>query len=150
MRLRTRLGTLAATVLAASGIILAVPGPAHAGGYGCTGKLIREFPVPTDWLVMSDVRLYYNSSTGYSCAVNVKRPRFRDKRTHMWIHMFNGNWREDNARRKVTFDDDQGKFKWYAGPIWVKGRNLTVHITATTDYDGDEAYVSKSVRGDRG
>lgn len=149
MRLRTRLGAVAATVLAASGIVLAVPGTAQAGAYGCKGTFIRSIPVPTDWRVLSDIRLYYNSSSGYSCAVNVKRRAFRDIRTRVDIQMINGTWLEDNVRPGVNEDRDGGKFKWYAGPVRVKGRNLTVTIWASTDYRGEKAHTVKTVKGDR-
>lgn len=149
MRLHTRLGAVAATVLAASGIALAVPGTAMAGAYGCKGTFIRSIPVPTDWKVLSDVRLYYDSSSGYSCAVNVKRGAYRDIRSEVSIQMINGNYRDDNHRPGITFDQQNGKFKWYAGPIRVKGRNTTVTIWASTDYRGEEADMVKTVKGDR-
>ncbi len=57
----------------AAGFMAVTPGAAIAGGYGCTGTLVGTWPVRSAVPnTLSDIQLYYDGSTGYNCAVNVK------------------------------------------------------------------------------
>jgi hypothetical protein len=109
---------------------------ASAGAYGCSGSLVGKWRVPLEdqltgeTYYRSDIRLYYNSRSGWNCAVLAKRPgqaRYGE-RTPLYIEMYNARWAEDNW--KNNYDDDEGRFKYYAGPVRVYGRNLCVSIIA--------------------
>jgi hypothetical protein len=124
---------VAAAALAATA---APAAPASAASYGCDGTLVRSWAVPmTDRLdgktyYRSDVKLYYDAGTGWNCAALVKRsglPRYGDK-TPMVLEMYNSRWAEDNY--KNNYDEDQGAFKYYAGPVKVYGKGLCVSIRA--------------------
>jgi hypothetical protein len=127
----------AASVLGVSALVAPA---AQAGGYGCAGNLVRSIPVPLkDALTgktyyRSDVKLYYNTKTGWNCAVMVKRPgkpRYNAK-VPMFLEIMNARWAED--RQKNNIDNDQGNFRRYAGPVKVngrwKGKGLCISITA--------------------
>jgi len=123
MRLRHRIAGIAMAGAVASGLLVAGGTAAEAGAYGCSGKFIRSWPISAKFVVVSDVRLYYNSSTRYSCAVNVKRKAYRGKKTQTDIEMLNQTWAEDNQHKGVNWDKDGGKFSQYAGPVKVRGRS---------------------------
>jgi hypothetical protein len=76
----------------------------------------------------SDIKLYYNARSGWNCAVLAKRPGHAryGERTPMWIEMYNSRWAEDNWKHNHA--QDQGRFKYYAGPVKVYGKNLCVSI----------------------
>ncbi|MFF4616979.1 hypothetical protein [Nonomuraea jabiensis] len=113
--------------------------PANAGAYGCTGSLVRSWPLPLKDAVTgktyyrSDIKLYYNARTGWNCAVLAKRPGLAryGVRTPMDIYMENDLMADDNAENvKGKRDSDSGSFKYYAGPVRVYGKNLCVTIKA--------------------
>ncbi|MFG1959827.1 hypothetical protein [Nonomuraea sp. NPDC049028] len=116
--------------------------PANAGAYGCTGSLVRSWPLPLKDAITrktyyrSDVKLYYNARTGWNCAVLAKRPGLPryGVRTPMSIYMENDLMGDDNVKNvKNKRDYDGGNFKVYAGPVKVYGRNLCVTIKAEHD-----------------
>ncbi|KAB2347753.1 hypothetical protein [Actinomadura rudentiformis] len=141
MSLRTRIGAVLASAVVASGLVVAVPGTANAGAYGCAGKFIKSWPVHSMWRTLGDVRLYYNPKTKTSCAVVVKRKAYRDKKTSMSVRLYNQTWAGDNSN-KYNVDTDSGKFKHYAGPVKVrgkssKGKKYKVTIWADISYGGE-------------
>ncbi|MEO3783960.1 hypothetical protein ABGB12_11550 [Actinocorallia sp. B10E7] len=132
----------AAVLVAAASVLgaTAVAPAAHAGGYGCAGRLVKTIPVPLKDLLTgktyyrSDVKLYYNPKSGWNCAVMVKRPgkpRYNAK-VPMYLEIKNARWAED--RQKNNIDRDQGDFRRYAGPVKVngrwKGRGLCISVIA--------------------
>jgi hypothetical protein len=137
----------AMTIIAAAAIAITanvmVASPASAA-YGCTGSLVGSWALPLkDRLdgktyYRSDVKLYYDAGTGWNCAALVKRPglpRYGDN-TPLFIEMYNERWAEDNY--KNNYDQDQGNFKYYAGPIKVYGKNMCVSIHAShADHEAD-------------
>lgn len=132
MRVLTIIGT---AMIAITGNMM-VASPASAA-YGCTGNLVGSWAVPLKDMLdgstyyRSDVKLYYDASTGWNCAALVKRPghaRYGDK-TPLFIEMYNERWAEDNYRN--NYDQDQGAFKYYAGPVKVYGRNMCVSFNAS-------------------
>ncbi|ASU82340.1 hypothetical protein CDO52_05645 [Nocardiopsis gilva YIM 90087] len=142
--------SVVAVLVSALALQAVVSAPAHAGGYGCSGNLVRSYPVPMKDMLdgstyyISDVKVYYDAGSGWNCAVLAKRPSaFRyGKETPMFIQMFNSRWAED--RWKNNYDEDQGRFKYYAGPVRVYGKNLCLYIDASigdhtgpgNDYNG--------------
>ncbi|WP_156325502.1 hypothetical protein [Nonomuraea sp. SBT364] len=114
---------------------LATPTAAGAAAYGCSGTLVGSWKVPMkdaldgSTYYRSDVKLYYNARTGWNCAALVKRKGARyGEKTPMWLEMYNSRWAEDNW--KNNYDEDQGRFKYYAGPVKVYGKDICVSIRA--------------------
>lgn len=129
-----RILTVASAAAAVSAVAVVVPSAASAAAYGCSGSLVGTWKVPLkDQLdgktyYRSDIKLYYNSSTGWNCAALVKRPglpRYGEK-TPLFIEMYNARFAEDAV--KNNYDQDQGRFKYYAGPVKVYGKNMCVSI----------------------
>ncbi|MDX3103171.1 hypothetical protein ACIBO5_07700 [Nonomuraea angiospora] len=120
--------------------------PASAGAYGCSGSQVGSWAVPLRDLVTggtyyrSDIKLFYDASTGWNCAVLAKRPgqaRYGE-RTPMAIHLWNSRLTDDNVKNNK--DSDSGRFKYYAGPVRVYGKNLCMYINALHgDHTGPEA-----------
>ncbi|GHH48810.1 hypothetical protein GCM10017774_55200 [Lentzea cavernae] len=121
-------------VASAAALILA-PMNAHAAEYGCTGSLIDTYKVmsrvPNH---LSTIRLYYNSSTGYNCAANVKTAYYSQFKHEASISMYNQDFTEDNNRPGYNNDFDSGKFLYYAGPVKVYAKGKCVSIRAITYY----------------
>ncbi len=154
--MRNRVLAVITTMSTAMAIQAATPTAAHAGGYGCSGKLVGTWRVPMkDQLTgktyyRSDIKLYYNSRTGWNCAVLAKRPgkpRYGE-RTPMVIEIYNTRWAED--RMKNNYDMEAGRFKYYAGPVNVYGKNLCVSMRALHgDYTGPKQGPSEEYNGHR-
>ncbi|MFE0457851.1 hypothetical protein ACFW1A_01155 [Kitasatospora sp. NPDC058965] len=68
--MRRALTAFAAFALATAGVVVAAP-TASAGGYGCTGNLVGSFSDKHNGTVWGTLYVYYDSSTGDNCAVNV-------------------------------------------------------------------------------
>ncbi|MFD4672889.1 hypothetical protein ACFWNN_24400 [Lentzea sp. NPDC058450] len=142
----TRLRKTVAVVVAAAAALILAPMNAHAAEYGCTGTLIDTYKVmsrvPNH---LSTIRLYYNSSTGYNCAANVKTAYYSQFKHQASISMYNQDFREDdNNRPGYNNDFDSGKFQYYAGPVKVYAKGKCVTIRATTYYY-DEVGVKDAV-----
>lgn len=119
----------AAAIVVASLAIVAPAAPAYAGGYGCAGSLVGSWPIEGDEGVAGNINLYYDSSTGWNCAVAVKSSGyvFYGLATNMYIHMNNSSY--DDNHTKNNFDSDSGMYKYYAGPVTVYGKNMCIWIT---------------------
>ncbi|MGN9846174.1 hypothetical protein ACTMTI_49480 [Nonomuraea sp. H19] len=122
--------------VAAMSLSVVAPTAADAAAYGCRGTLVGSWKVPMKDALSgktyyrSDVKLYYNARTGWNCAALVKRPgepRYGEK-TPMSLEIFNSRWAED--RPKNNHDEDHGRFKYYAGPVKVYGKNQCLSIHA--------------------
>jgi hypothetical protein len=131
-----RILTILTAVTAVCAPAIAVPAAASADAYGCRGNLVGSWRVPLkDQLngrtyYRSDIKLYYNPASGWNCAVLVKRPgqaRYGEK-TPLSIEMYNERFAEDAV--KNNYDEEQGRFRYHAGPVRVYGRNLCVSIHA--------------------
>lgn len=139
MRLRARAAALVTAALAATGSAVALSPMAYAGGYGCSGSLIDTYPVKSPVNTLSHVYLYYDSSTGYNCAVNVKTAYYSQFTFETGIEMYNQTLAEDNVRPGVNVDDDYGDYKYYAGPVRVKGKGMCISLIADTYYYDEHA-----------
>ncbi|MEV6716576.1 hypothetical protein AB0M48_31590 [Lentzea sp. NPDC051208] len=142
----TRLRKAVAVVTAVAAALLLAPMNAHAAEYGCTGTLIDTYKVmsrvPNH---LSTIRLYYNSSTGYNCAANVKTAYYSQFKHQASISMYNQDFREDdNNRPGYNNDFDSGKFQYYAGPVKVYAKGKCVTIRAITYYY-DEVAIKDAV-----
>ncbi|NKZ02675.1 hypothetical protein [Actinomadura latina] len=146
MRLRERAAAVATSLAVAAGFTMAVSPAAHAGGYGCSGSLIDTYAVKSPVNTLSHVYLYYNSSTGYNCAVNVKTAYYSQFKHDISIEIYNTTLTEDNIRWGVNIDQDNGKYWQYAGPVKVKGRGMCISIVASTYYYDEFAHLYKSAQ----
>ncbi|MFI6100658.1 hypothetical protein ACIA8G_34345 [Lentzea sp. NPDC051213] len=132
----TRLTKAAAVLAVAAAASVIAPMNANAAEYGCTGSLIDTYKVyssvPNH---LSTIRLYYNSSTGYNCAANVKTAYYSQFKHFASISMYNQDFREDdNNRPGYNNDFDAGDFQYYAGPVKVYAKGKCVTIRAVTNY----------------
>ncbi|USX50019.1 hypothetical protein [Lentzea sp. HUAS12] len=132
----TRLGKAIAVLSIAAAASVIAPMNANAAEYGCTGSLIDTYAVKSSvGNHLSTIRLYYNSSTGYNCASNVKTAYYSQFKHEASITMYNQDFREDdNNRPGYNNDFDSGKFQYYAGPVKVYAKGKCVTIRATTYY----------------
>ncbi|GAA3221680.1 hypothetical protein [Actinocorallia longicatena] len=142
MTFATRTAAVAGTALAASALVLSVPGSASAGGYGCSGGLVKTYAVKSKWNTLSHVRVYYNAKSGWNCAVNVKT-RYYAQFKHKTSIRLNNELFYDEKPHKGSVDSDSGKFKLYAGPVRVKGRHLCITVVADTWYYDEHAHLYK-------
>jgi hypothetical protein len=118
-----------AAIVAASLVVTAPAAPAYAGGYGCTGTFVGGWPIYGSEGASGDIDLYYDSGTGWNCAVAVKRSNdvFYGLATNMYIHMNNSSY--DDNHIKNNYASDSGMYKYYAGPVRVYGNNMCIWIT---------------------
>jgi hypothetical protein len=132
----TRLRKAVAAVAATAAALVLAPMNAHAAEYGCTGSLIDTYPVKSSvGNHLSTIRLYYNSSTGYNCASNVKTAYYSQFKHFASISMYNEDFREDdNNRPGYNNDYDAGNFQYYAGPVKVYAKGKCVSLRAITNY----------------
>jgi hypothetical protein len=136
MHLHIRIGSIVAAIAVAAGFMAATPGMAIAGGYGCSGTLVDTWPVKSAVPnTLSNIRLYYDASTGYNCAVNVKTAYYTQFKHETDIVIVREDWTEDdNNRPGVTIDSDYGDYWSYAGPVKIPAKGMCVMINATTYY----------------
>ncbi|MFI7703162.1 hypothetical protein [Nonomuraea sp. NPDC049480] len=129
-----RILTMLTATMTVSAVAIALPSAANAGAYGCRGNLVGSWRVPLKDLLTgetyyrSDIKLFYNPASGWNCAALVKRPghaRYGEK-TPLFIEMYNERYAEDAV--KNNYDMEQGRFKYYAGPVKVYGKNMCVSI----------------------
>jgi len=137
----TRLRKAIAVTVAAAAALIVAPMNAHAAEYGCTGNLIDTYKVSSNVPNhLSTIRLYYNSSTGYNCAVNVKTAYYSQFKHEASIAIWNQDFREDdNNKPGYNNDFDSGKFQYYAGPVKVYGKGKCISMRAITYYYDERA-----------
>ncbi|MFC7327199.1 hypothetical protein [Marinactinospora rubrisoli] len=137
-----------ATLAVAGGLHAAAPPAALASEFGCGGTLVGSWPVPLtdpssgDTYYRSDIRLYHDADTGWSCAVLVKRPGHEryGVATPMAVQLYTEEWGAENWTD--GYDGDTGDFTYYAGPVQVYGRDTCVHVRAS---HGDHAGFGESL-----
>jgi hypothetical protein len=122
--LRRSLATLGAAAMAAGLVSVATATSASAGAYGCAGSLVWSHALKNgNNITQSNLYLYYNSSTGYNCAVNVWASTAGTK---SWITVgilssTDGAW-----------NDDPGPYQSYAGPVMTYGANRCIKVYGYT------------------
>ncbi|GAA2417755.1 hypothetical protein [Nonomuraea africana] len=112
----------AATLIAATAFIATTPATAaQAGAYGCSGGLVRSWTLNNGLEIpVSRLHLYYDSRTGYNCAVNVWTSTAGDKgRISVSIRS-----KTDSATKS-----DSGNYRKYAGPVKTYGKDRCVRVT---------------------
>lgn len=136
MHRHTRIGSAVAAVAVAAGFMVATSGAAIAGGYGCSGNLVGTWPVKSPVPnTLSNIRLYYDASTGYNCAVNVKTAYYSQFKFQTAVTITRQDFNpDDNYRPGVTIDSDSGQYWSYAGPVKIPARGMCVMVDAVTYY----------------
>ncbi|WP_145902798.1 hypothetical protein [Kitasatospora viridis] len=132
-----------AAVTIASGITLASATTASAGGWGCSGTEVSGSPYLTHTTmtgaVLSYVHVFWNSSTGQNCAVNVKTGSLYGTKTltdvtiYECAYDFTGSACGDYpGLPPLTSREDSNAFYYYAGPVSVPGSGHCIRVTADT------------------
>lgn len=119
---RLALGTVA-TLIAATAFVATTPAAAQAGAYGCSGRLVQSWTLNNGLEIpVSRLHLYYDSSTGYNCAVNV------------WTSTAGAKGPISVSIRSKTdrgTRSDSGNYRRYAGPVKTYGKNRCVRVTGS-------------------
>jgi hypothetical protein len=109
MRTATRrLATIVSALAMAGGLFAGTAGSAAAAG-SCSGGLLGNNPVPGGY-----VAVYYNSSTGYNCAMTFTNKPGVTQSITVGIAV------SGSSTSKV----DSGMYQYYAGPVsvYAKGK----------------------------
>ncbi|PYC88531.1 hypothetical protein C7C46_00165 [Streptomyces tateyamensis] len=147
MREILRRAALGATLIAATaGGLTFAAGPASAAGWGCSGSEVSGSPyaVTTDsGTVYSYAHLFYDSSTGMNCAVNVKAGSLYGVASYTGVTLY--ECAQDTPGTCTGIEvapDDSTTFKYYAGPVSVPGRGHCVQLWAETDNAARTSYAT--------
>jgi hypothetical protein len=143
MATRKRLGSAAAALgIAAATLVISAP-TASAGGYGCAGNQIATYPVKYGSTTYGTLHVYYDSSTGKNCAVNVATTAGGygvDK--YMEVTITRCSETSPSSTCHVQDQDFEGyyPFKYYAGPVTVSAANHCINISGRINYNGNKAF----------
>ncbi|GAA2234369.1 hypothetical protein GCM10010430_13870 [Kitasatospora cystarginea] len=138
---------LAVTAMAAltlgGGLTFATAGPAAAGGWGCSGSEVSGSPYAVkddNGNVFSWAHLYYDSSSGQNCAVNVKVPALSGTPSHTYVNLeaCAETSPASNCTRTAIDQDptDSRLYSQFAGPVRVNAQGHCISLWAET-FDND-------------
>jgi hypothetical protein len=145
MAMRTfmrRVAVAGAFVLAAGGVTVATAGTASASGWGCSGTEVASYPVKTpSGAVFSYAHLFWDSSTGYNCAVNVKVGSLNGVQSWTYVELDECTGDTPGYCNPVSpLHIDSGNFYNYAGPVRAYGQGHCIELEAITqDTAGNSA-----------
>ncbi|TQF05420.1 hypothetical protein E6W39_28275 [Kitasatospora acidiphila] len=130
-----------ALALAAGGVTVASAGSASASGWGCSGSEVASYNVVSGgggtW---STVHLFWDSSTGYNCAVNVKASGLYGVQTITSVTIKEcGGDTPSTCSNIVDTQDNTNEFYYYAGPVKVNGQGHCIELSAYTENTLGEA-----------
>lgn len=131
---------LASAAAIVGGSILAAPG-ATASGYGCSGTEIGTYAVRVSGGTTSygTAHLYYDSATGYDCAVNVATAAGGYGTPHqISVHLAACKETSPDPKQCTetgTPQTDSHTYDYYAGPVKVHAPGQCIHLYATDTYD---------------
>ncbi|SOD85179.1 hypothetical protein SAMN06272765_2585 [Streptomyces sp. Ag109_G2-15] len=116
------------------GFALITAPSASAAGYGCSGSLVDNHPIrTTENVTYGNLYLYYDSSTGYNCAVAVKNSAGgagTASKTTVSIFRCTAGASTGDACTTDASDDDSGNYSSYAGPVKVYAPNRCIRLYA--------------------
>lgn len=121
---------------------------ASAAGYGCSGSLIDTYDVRTNagsGTLFGHVYLYYNSSNGVNCAVNVSNSAGGyGTAKYMYMSINKCTQTSPSSTCSITTrDEDSSQFyTQYAGPVSVTSPNNCILISAAINYNGRVAQAN--------
>ncbi|GGM21477.1 hypothetical protein GCM10011608_02680 [Micromonospora sonchi] len=108
--IKRKLVALASTAALTAGLLAATGGPAVAAT--CSGGLLGNWPIKGGY-----ISVYYNSSTGYNCAMtHTNKPGVAK---YIMVQIGSGG----------TSKKDAGTYKYYAGPVSVYGRGRCIDFS---------------------
>ncbi|MFJ3716678.1 hypothetical protein [Streptomyces sp. NPDC090057] len=140
--MRKVLGALAVTAaIAASGVVFAPA--ASAAAYGCAGSEIDTYAVKTSGGTQySTIHLFYDSSTGNNCAVNVATTAGgygTAEKTMVNISVCSGTTLSSCVGGQITNKADVGNYQYYAGPVSVHAANHCILVSGSREHNGVNA-----------
>ncbi|MEU6072856.1 hypothetical protein [Micromonospora sp. NPDC047074] len=107
--LKRKLTSLAGVAAVGAGLLVGTASPAAAAT--CSGGLLGNWQIRGGY-----ISVYYNSSTGYNCAMtHTNNPGVSQ---YIYVSIGSGN----------QSDVDKGNFKYYAGPVSVYGRGRCINF----------------------
>ncbi|MBW5252331.1 hypothetical protein JGS39_25630 [Streptomyces sp. P01-B04] len=119
---------------------------ASAAGYGCSGSQIDSYSVITGSANGSvnygNVYLYYDSSTGYNCAVTVANSAGGNGvAKEMYISLIKCTQTTSTGTCTLTStrDEDKGNYLNYAGPVKIPAAGHCIQISGRIVYKGKSA-----------
>ncbi|BFV55032.1 hypothetical protein KCMC57_up01360 [Kitasatospora sp. CMC57] len=139
-------------LLSATSVLVLPAAPASAAGWGCSGSEVSGSPYAVTTgggAVYSYVHLYWDSSTGENCAVNVKVGRLSGTPTLTEVALT--ACREDSPVgggptqcTAIEYPMDPSRsdiyYSSYAGPVTVNGAGHCIMVTGITyDTNGNSA-----------
>ncbi len=106
------------------GTLAMTPSAQAADGYGCPGSLIGTYPVMNGGAKYGEVRVYYSSAnSGTNCSVTVDT-KFAGAAKPMQVNIDRCEESTDNNRcHTQTTRQDEGRYRYFAGPVTVTGTN---------------------------
>ncbi|WP_157531857.1 MULTISPECIES: hypothetical protein [unclassified Kitasatospora] len=114
---------------------------ASAGGYGCAGSEIDTYPVTSGSTTYGVIHLYYDSSDGTNCAVNVATSAGgygADK--YMSVSLILCSQTSPSSTCAILDAVVDAKtYKYYAGPVPVGARGHCIQVRGRITYNGHEA-----------
>jgi hypothetical protein len=119
-RVKRRLLGIAGSVMLAGGALVATAGTAEAAS-PCPGTHLGNWPITGGY-----ISVYYNAATGRNCALTyTNTPGVRQ-----YIYVSISKW-SGGAR-----DEDEGMFKYYAGPVSVYAPGQCIGIEGRVGTSG--------------
>lgn len=151
MNRRRPITVLASAALAVGAGIFVAPS-AHASGWGCSGTQIDTYAVKTpSGTTWGTVHLYYNSSTGKNCAVNVLNAAGGEgtlnQEVSVYLYKCPAGTKAGDACNVTDDDDaDSGVYAYYAGPTTMSAVDRCVRVEAyiVKGYMNGAKYIGKA------
>lgn len=147
MTLTRKLTAGAAAIIATLGLATLAPAEARAD-CGAPGKLhFREIVLsPENKQMIASLDVYYSKRTGrYSACMEHRGKKSRGKALFTRVSM---GWCYVDFCRSLfpgVWAFDEGNFRYYAGPISLPGRCLSIHGSITDPYSGKR--VNAAIKG---
>ncbi|GAA4388840.1 hypothetical protein GCM10023088_62740 [Actinomadura verrucosospora] len=115
--------------------VLASTAPANAAGPSCGSKyaLRSTHSIYVNSRVRGYLKVYYNSSNGYNCALAVRKGSTSLYSIKLKLCVYNA------ARTKYgncKYDGYSKRNHWYSGPLYVYARHRCLYVKAFINTDG--------------
>jgi len=113
----------------------------------CSGTRIATYPIATSSTnKIAELRIFYNSSTGYNCAMTVHTGVTvgRYLLTHVYIASCRETTPGGDSCRAISQREDEGVYASYAGPVSVYGRGRCIVAFGFIKYTNGVTYTAGS------
>lgn len=135
--MRRKIATILATLmvslgLTAVGTLALAPVANAAGECGSGYSFLKSYPVYAGSARTSTIEVYYKSSNGYNCVIN------RAAGITVGATIYRGVYVKRSSQSTPNCDGtdircDVGKFKYYAGPVYVYAPSSCITVYAWND-----------------